>query len=80
MLLAPAPPNPYADAALRVNLLGADLLKTRERRGITAAAQAEEIGIGIPTLAGLIAGTTNPVRSTVVAALRWLAQPEQEHR
>lgn len=75
VLLAPAlPPSPFTLAVVRINLLGADLDAARARRRLTVAAQAAEIGIGTATLLGLTTGTTNPTRSTVVAALTWLAQ------
>lgn len=73
VLIAPAPPNPHADALQRVNLLGADLLAAQQRLGITPAVQALQIGVGVTTLTGLTSGITNPVRSTVTSCLRWLA-------
>jgi transcriptional regulator with XRE-family HTH domain len=68
-----AGPDPYELAAQRINLIGADLQATVTRRNITTVQAADEIGIGRTTLTGLIAGTTNPTRSTIDAALHWLA-------
>jgi predicted transcriptional regulator len=74
VLLAPAAPqSPFTAALIRVNLLGNDLVAARDRLGMTAATQAAEIGIGLATLTGLTAGTTNPTRTTIAAALQWLS-------
>lgn len=67
-------PNPYVFALLRVNLLGADLLAARARLHLTPSAQAQAIGISRGALAGIVTGTADPSRSTLVACLSWLSR------
>ncbi len=75
MLLAPSTQPPIdvpAVAAELVTNLGTELLNTRMRRDLSIAEAAAQIGVGTDTLTKLEAGTSNPTRTTIVAALRWL--------
>jgi DNA-binding XRE family transcriptional regulator len=44
----------------------------REGQSLTLAAAAEQIGIGVTTLANYEAGTSKPTLATVQAILAWL--------
>jgi predicted transcriptional regulator len=65
--------SPHAAAAELIENLGPDLTRKRMRRNLTVPEAAKQIGVTSATLTKLEAGTSNPTRSTIVSALRWLA-------
>lgn len=64
--------NSFAAAADTLVNLPQSVVTARTRLGLTAKAQATQIGIGADTLTRLEAGSV-PTQTTILAILRWLA-------
>ena len=73
VLLAPKP-DPFTPAITQLDRLGADLLAAQQRLALTPKTHAKQVGVTVTTLAGITSGTSDPKRSTITAALRWLAR------
>lgn len=67
-----APDPAYATAAEVLSDLPALTTVVRNRRALTVAQAAAQIGVSTTTLSGLEAGS-NCTRATATAVLRWLA-------
>ena len=65
--------SPHTLAADLIENIGPDLTRKRLRLDLSLAEAATRVGVGTTTLTNLEAGTSNPTRSTIVSALRWLA-------
>lgn len=74
IVFAQRPRPNYADIADTILDLPNLLEDTRARLGITTTIQAKQLGIAKSTLTNLTGGVSTPTQTTIVAALRWLAQ------